>query len=178
LETVMRIAMRCALGLALIGLGYVIGSEGRTRSAAAQAPGAQVPGAQPGDPAAQPEAESTSEPLKEETAEKVKAASDALRAAMRALEEDGRYVPAVNGLNSFAVTVGGVDAIRDLESDGAVDPETFALLYAEQATDDVAQNIGRDKQGRLTYKNKVIRIYSVARLRQLLTNRELLATGT
>ena len=47
--------------------------------------------------------------------------------------ENQRYESATEGINYFALSVGGVDAIRDLEEGRGVDPETFAALYADRA---------------------------------------------
>ena len=56
-----------------------------------------------------------------------------------------------------------------------VDPETFAALYAGLASPEVRQSLARDAQGRLTYKNKVIRMYPIARLKQAFLERDRLA---
>ena len=79
---------------------------------------------------------------------------------MQVLSDEKRYVPAIQGLNAFATSAGGVDAVADLESGQGVDPETFAGLYAGQALAEVAEHLGRDAEGHLTYKNKIVRIYS------------------
>jgi hypothetical protein len=83
--------------------------------------------------------------------------------------------------------VGGLNAKEDLESGRGVDPETFAALYAaaydlkklnlkdESLADWV--DIGLldyDAEGRLTYQNKVVRIYPVSRLKKLNTQRRVL----
>jgi hypothetical protein len=68
-------------------------------------------------------------------------------------------------MNTFAILTGGSHAVRDLETSAVVDPETFAALYANLATDNVAVELGRDADGRLTYKNKVVRMYPVSTLR-------------
>jgi len=78
---------------------------------------------------------------------------------------------ATEGVNAFAVTTGGVDAMDDLEKGRGVDPETFAALYAGQANKEVADSLDHDDQGRLTYKNKVIRMYPVSRLKELFQER-------
>ena len=73
--------------------------------------------------------------------------------------------------NSFLVSTGGGDAVADLESGRGVDPETFAALYADLATDEIAQHLAKDGEGRLTYKGKLVRIYPIARLKELFTKR-------
>lgn len=94
-------------------------------------------------------------------------ANDAIKKAADLLAADGRYVPASKMPNVTAVLSGGVDALNDLETGRGVDPETFAALYAEQATDEVAANLDKDELGRLTYKGKVVRLYSISRLKKL-----------
>uniref|UniRef100_A0A7C2K1D7 Uncharacterized protein n=1 Tax=Schlesneria paludicola TaxID=360056 RepID=A0A7C2K1D7_9PLAN len=111
----------------------------------------------------------------EETARKILAANDALKAAMEGLKNESRYNPATKGMNVYAVLAGGIDALDDLESGRGVDPETFAALYADQATDEVAQHLSKDADGRLTYKNKLVRIYPISRLKKLHTQRLILA---
>jgi hypothetical protein len=107
----------------------------------------------------------------QETSDKVKAARDAADSAMLALQQEKFYVPAIVGLNSFAATTGGIDAIADLQSGRGVDPETFAGLYAGLAVDQIAPDISKDDKGRLTYKDKVIRMYPVSRIKQLFQSR-------
>jgi hypothetical protein len=90
---------------------------------------------------------------------------------MQMLQDEKRYVPAILGLNAFATSVGGVDAIADLESGQGVDPETFAGLYAGQAVPEVAEHLAHDAQGRVTYKSRIVRLYNPTRLRQLFAAR-------
>ena len=105
--------------------------------------------------------------LSEATAEKVKAASNAVAAAQATLEQEGLYKPAVRGANAYAVLCGGLDAIADLEGGRGVDPITFAGLHAGLAIDDVATLLAFDATGRLTYNGKLVRIYSIERMRNL-----------
>ncbi|HXY36718.1 MAG TPA: hypothetical protein VEI07_20955 [Planctomycetaceae bacterium] len=110
--------------------------------------------------------------------DKLRSAEQALAEAMQLLQDEKRYVPAILGLNAFATTVGGVDAIADLESGQGVDPETFAGLYAGQAIPEVAEHLAHDAQGRVTYKSRVVRLYNPTRLKQLFAVRsELAPTG-
>jgi hypothetical protein len=102
-----------------------------------------------------------------ELGEKVKAARDAANASMLALQKSNAYVPAIEGLNSFAATTGGIDAIQDLKSGRGVDPETFAGLYAGLAVSDVASKLTRDSEGRLLYEEKLVRMYPISRIKQL-----------
>lgn len=90
------------------------------------------------------------------------------------------------GVNYFGVSVGGIDAIRDLEEGRGVDPETFAALYAGFAVPSIAQhlNLERDmtgggraslrissQDGRLRYKGAAIRLYSRQKLAELFNRR-------
>ncbi len=104
--------------------------------------------------------------------EKTKAAIDAIDAAKEALEGEELYKSATTGMNVFAITCGGVDALKDLERGAGVDPETFAALYAGKAIDEIAEHIGQDDKGRLTYKSKVIRMYPRSRLKKMLEQRD------
>jgi hypothetical protein len=104
--------------------------------------------------------------LTEESKTKIKAAADALKAAMESLQAEGRFgEPAVKGINAFAVLTGGNSSLNDLQSGGGVDPETFAALYAGLATDKVVVELGRDAEGKLTYKGRVVRMYPVSVIR-------------
>jgi hypothetical protein len=103
--------------------------------------------------------------------DKLRDADRVMSEAMQMLQDEKRYVPAVIGLNAFATSVGGVDAIADLESGQGVDPETFAGLYAGQATPEVAEHLAHDAQGRVTYKSRVVRLYNPTRLKQLFAAR-------
>jgi hypothetical protein len=111
----------------------------------------------------------------DETARKILAANDALRAAMDGLRNESRYNPATKGMNVYAILAGGMDAMDDLESGRGVDPETFAALYADLANDEVAPHLSKDAEGRLTYKNKLVRIYPISRLKRMHTQRLILA---
>ena len=152
----MRILGRSLIAFGLIAVGYVVGISGA------------------GQPVMLGAQEASSD-LPQESADKVKAATAAVNAAMVQLQNDKRYMPAIKGVNTFAVTVGGVDALADLKGGRGVDPETFAGLYAGLAIDEVAENLGRDDQGRLTYNNKVVRIYPISRLKSLFARRDELA---
>ena len=102
----------------------------------------------------------------DEIAIAISAASNAVKKAGNLLEQDGRYLSASRVSNVSAILAGGVDAMDDPETGRGVDPETFAALYAGQATDEIAAELDRDELGRLTYKGKVIRLYSISRLKK------------
>ena len=116
-------------------------------------------------------AEPAAEPIQGAARDKLRSAEQALAEAMQMLQDEKRYVPAILGLNAFATTVGGVDAIADLESGQGVDPETFAGLYAGQAVPEVAEHLAHDAQGRVTYKSRMVRLYNPTRLKQLFAAR-------
>lgn len=157
----MTTATRGLVGGVLLALGYALGT---LNVFALPFAGAQDEPVQPAESA-----------LSEEAKTKVKAANEALLSAMTTLQAEQLYNPAIKGINAFAVTVGGIDAIADLESGRGVDPETFAGLYAGDAVDEVAQHLGRDEEGRLTYKNRVVRLYPISRLKRMLAERARLA---
>ncbi|MDG1897169.1 MAG: hypothetical protein P8J37_19915 [Fuerstiella sp.] len=112
----------------------------------------------------------------------------------RALKDLDGFLQAINfeksaviGTNYFAVSVGGIDAIRDLEEGRGVDPETFAALYAGFARPEVAKHLNlrklegtsgavilkiEDADGRLRYKGTTVRLYSPTHLRELFLRRE------
>jgi hypothetical protein len=116
-------------------------------------------------------AEPRSEPLPNAIRDRLRETDRALSETMQLLQDEKRYVPAIQGLNAFATSSGGVDAVADLESGQGVDPETFAGLYAGQALAELSEHLGRDAEGHVTYKNKIVRIYSPTRLRQLFAAR-------
>ncbi len=116
---------------------------------------------------AEPQAEALPNALRDRLRETDRALSE----TMQVLQDEKRYVPAIQGLNAFATSAGGVDAVADLESGQGVDPETFAGLYAGQALAEIAEHLARDAEGHVTYKNKVVRIYSLTRLKQLFAAR-------
>ena len=68
-----------------------------------------------------------------------------------------------------------MDAVADLDSGQGVDPVTFAGLYAGRAIQEVADHLSYDEEGRLLYKNKVVRMYSIERLKRLFAQQDLLA---
>ena len=156
----MRTMARGFIAVGLLAFGYVLGVHG------VFAPSASL-------------AEDKKDGPSKEAMDKVKGANDALGSTMAMLQQEGAYVPAILGVNSFAVTVGGVNAVEDLETGRGVDPETFAGLYAGQAVAQVAEHLGKDDEGRVTYKNKVVRMYSISRLKALFAKRtKQVATST
>ena len=150
----MRTSLQFCVALGMLAVGYGLGINGALAPQTTQA---------------------QDETASEETLDKVKVAAAAVGIAMRALREDDLYIPAIEGVNSFAVTSGGLNALEDLENSRGVDPETFAGLYAGLAVDDVADNLGKDDQGRLTYKGKVIRMYPISRLAKMFETRKQLS---
>lgn len=107
------------------------------------------------------------EPLSADLLGRMTVLKNALDEAQNAMEVGKQYVPAVKGYNPYAVMVGGLDARGDLERGPDVDPITFIGLYAGEALDDVKEKLGKDEQGRLTYNGRLIRLYSITRLKQL-----------
>lgn len=152
----MRWTVRVCAALAVLALGYGLG---------------RLDSGRPGMLDAQ---DAVTGPT-EETARKIQIASDALKAALEGLKNESLYNPATKGMNVYAVLNGGIDAIDDLESGRGVDPETFAALYCDLAVDEVAQHLAKDVEGRLTFKNKLVRIYPISRLKKQHTQRLILA---
>ncbi|QDV50111.1 hypothetical protein [Gimesia fumaroli] len=140
------------VGLLLISVGYILGASQSFQSTTLHA-------------------QQNSGTPTEETEDKIKRGVKQLVEAQLALEQENFMRTATKGLNAFAVSCGGVNAMDDLEAGNGVDPETFAGLYAGLAKPDVAAQLGRDDQGRITYKNKIVRMYPVSRLKKLFATR-------
>jgi len=145
-----------AYALALLTAGYLLGTQHVLSTDALQA---------------QEEATGPSE----ESIAKIQVANEALQEAEAALATEGFYESATTISNTFAITAGGINALKDLQEGRGVDPETFAALYAGFANDEVKDKIGKDEQGRLTYDNKVIRMYPISKLKKVYTLRAQLA---
>ena len=148
----MRAFVRSISWLGLLFAGYIVGS---------------LQGGLPPAISADPQ-----EPPSGAVRDKLRDANKVLAETMQLLVDEKRYVPAIKGINAFAITVGGVDAVADLESGLGVDPETFAGLYADQASDEVREHLSRNGEGQVTYKNKVVRLYNATRLKQLFALRK------
>lgn len=110
-------------------------------------------------------------PLSEDAANQIRAVNRSLESARDELETEGRYRAATDAVNPFLIMVGGGDAIADLESDDGVDPETFAALYAGMASEAIKDDVTIDDEGRVRYKGKVVRMYSIKRLKQMYARR-------
>ncbi len=152
----MRTFHRSLIVVGLLALGYGLGSSGVLAPTALRA---------------QKDQKEEDEGLRKETQEKIKDAHAALVRAMAALQEDQLYTPVMKGVNAFAVLSGGANVKQDLETGRGVDPETFAALYADQATDEIGEHLKKDDQGRMTYKNKVVRMYPISRLKKMFAER-------
>jgi len=164
----MRTTATITGGVILLTIGYALGASNVLSPALllAQAGGdKKYAKSKPGSDAA------ASQELSDETKAKIKAASDALKTAMDALVNEGKYDSAIKGVNTFAVLSGGNNAVSDLKSSRGVDPETFAALYAGLATDSVIIDLGKDAEGKLTYKNRVVRIYPISEIRNAYARR-------
>jgi len=155
----MRISMQIVTASCFVAMGYLLGSSSLSPLVLAQSDEAAV---------------------SEDATKKIVEAHDALKKAVDQLKLESRYESVTKGVNAYSVLVGGVNAKEDLESGHGVDPETFAALNVavyqlkknnlkdDQLADWVDTNLlGYDSNGHLTYRNKVVRIYSVSRLRKL-----------
>lgn len=114
-------------------------------------------------------------PLSEDAANQVRTVNRSLDAAKDELESEGRYKSASGMVNPFLVLGGGGDAVADLEADNGVDPETFAALYAGLASDEIKDDVTIDDEGHVLYKGRIVRMYSVKRLKALYARRAELA---
>lgn len=149
----------------LVVFGYLIGATNVTGIISAWAqnePAEPAAGAQPGN-------------LSEDTQKKIHTAFVAIKAAQEALETESKYISATRTMNVFGILSGGLDAINDLETGRGVDPETFAALYADQATEEVKTKLSRDDAGRLQYNGKLVQMYAVSRLKTAFAARGALA---
>lgn len=121
---------------------------------------------------AQPAAETKSEEqlvsvdLSNDAVRQLQGINEQLASAMETLRIEGAYTPATEGINPYLIMTGGGNAIDDLERGNGVDPFTFAALYSGKAVPDVASELSKDEHGRLLYKNNLVRIYSIERLKQ------------
>ena len=110
--------------------------------------------------------------ITKETLEKLRAANDALNAAVEALKNEGKYKSPTKLVNASLVLAGGGDSYGDLSKGMGVDPETYGMLYAGFASEDIEDDVGFDNQGRLLYKNQVVRIMSQKKFSQHVERRE------
>ena len=154
----MRQWQQWIFGAGLVAAGYVLGASGALEL---RTTGAQDQEAPTG--------------VAKETADKIRAANNALRDAADALRGENRYDSVTTDVNSFLVLGGGGNAKEDLQSGTGVDPETFAALYAGGAIPEIADQLEFDEQNRLKYNGTVVRMYSKARLQRMLAERTKLA---
>lgn len=142
----------------MLGVGYLLGTCGGDMAAAT--------------------AQDADVGISEETTTKIRDAYRRMTDAAEALQAEGRYESITTGINGFLVVTGGGNAREDLESGRGVDPETFAALYAGRAIPEIQDLLDTDEQGRITYNNEVVRMYSKSRLQRLFANRlKLTETG-
>lgn len=150
---------RTGYTLSLLAIGYLIGTSG---SLIPQDTIAQPPEINAGN---SDQAEIT---LSNEAIEQIQTAHEALSQVMETMSLEGKYTSATEGVNSYLILTGGGNAIEDLEQGTGVDPVTFASLYAGLATQEIVDELSWDESNRLMYKNKLVRIYSVEKLKNRL----------
>jgi len=75
------------------------------------------------------QADASREGASQDAVRKIRLAQDTASDAQSSLENEQLYMPAITGTNSFAVMVGGLNAVQDLERGLGVDPVTFVGLY-------------------------------------------------
>ncbi|QDU38313.1 hypothetical protein Mal4_26400 [Maioricimonas rarisocia] len=148
----MRQWRQLAFGGSMLVLGYVLGTAGLFQPASLTA-------------------QDFGDGLSEDTENRIRAAHRAVREAVEALQSEGRYEAITQGTNSFLALSGGGNAREDLEQGRGVDPETFAALYAGLATPEVAELLEIDEEGRITYNDQVVRMYSRSRLQRSYSER-------
>lgn len=144
----------------VFGMGYLAGSSSQSQPRTVRA------------------AAQDSERLSDESLIAFKAAELQFNEFGDLLVSDERHRPVTDDQNYFAVSVGGIDAIRDLEEGRGVDPETFAALYAERSLPEIAEHIEIGKDGRLRYKGEVVRMYSRTKLKHVFQQRDTMRTRT
>lgn len=159
----MNSSMRILVACCLVAVGYFLGSSNVFKAAHGQ----------------------TEESLPSEDAlKKVRDAYAAMKSAREQLKSESRYESVTKELNPYAVLVGGLNVKEDLESGHGIDPDSFAALNVaifdikknnvkdETLADWVDVNLfSYDSNGRLMYRNKVVRVYSISRLRRLNSQR-------
>lgn len=109
--------------------------------------------------------------LSEDSASKVRAAHESLKAAMDALQQDGRYEGLSDAPNAYLVLSGGGNAMEDLQSGQGVDPESFAALYSGNIKQEIKDGLTTDDNGRLLYNDHLVRMYSRTRLEKVFAER-------
>lgn len=152
-----RVSRQTVAVAALVSVGYVLGA---TDLLNLNSSSAQAPDILDVDDAMQ------QVDVSDEAAKQIQAVNEYLTSAMETLRAEGKYVPATEDMNPYLVLSGGGNAIDDLERGTGVDPLTFAGLYAGRAVREVEDELRRDEQGRLYYKNNLVRMYSVDRLQK------------
>jgi len=115
--------------------------------------------------------------LSDDTATKVKAAHESLKAAMDALQQDGKYEGISDTPNAYLILAGGGNAMEDLQSGQGVDPESFAALYSKAVKPEILDSLTTDDQGRVLYNDQLVRLYSRSRLERLAAERTKLSLG-
>ena len=161
----MKRSMQILAILGLIGFGYLLGS-----TQGFKAVWAQTEESMPSDDAIK----------------KIREAYAAMKNAASQLSLESRYSSVTHAVNPFSILVGGINVKDDLEDERGVDPETFAALNVsifeikknkaknDMLADWVDVNLfNYDSSGRLTYRNKVLRVYSISRLRRLNAQRQI-----
>ncbi|MFO1021186.1 MAG: hypothetical protein U0903_10875 [Planctomycetales bacterium] len=158
--------------LAVFALGYALGTSGWFPASTAWAQQQQ----DDAEKEKKKEEAALLAGISAETQAKIKAAYEALTVAADALKGDNRYATATNGVNAFAVLSGGLNALQDLDAGGGVDPETFAAIYAGNASDEVKGKLQRDSAtNKYTYNGKLIQLYPVSQLKRMYLMRQRLS---
>ena len=166
----MKSSMRFLAAAALLATGYFLGNVQISTVANAQ-PEESIPS--------------------DDAIKKIRDVNTALKNAVIQLKTESKYESVTKDINSFAVLVGGIDVKEDLESGHGVDPESFAALNVlmydlkknnikdDSLADWVDHNqFSYDADGLLMYKGKILRIYSISKLRRLNAQRHVVLEET
>lgn len=176
-SSLMRNSMRLLVVCGLVGFGYFLGSCHVDRIVLADA---------------------EEELPSDDSVKKITDAHNALKTAAQQLTIESRYSSVTKAINPYSILVGGLNVKEDLAAGHGVDPETFAALNVaaydlkknplkgekSDAADDNAladwievKLLTFDANGRLMYDGKLVKVYSISRLRKLNAQRTVILNG-
>lgn len=108
---------------------------------------------------------------------KIRNAFGAMGEVRQELVANQKHQISLSVLNPLAVCSGGVNSLTDLERGTGVDPITYGALYAGMADVSISSEISFDEDGRLMYRDKVVRLYSPKRMKELFSRFQKVTTG-
>jgi hypothetical protein len=154
----MRGWQTCVFGGVMLGIGWLFGASGGFGFPQARAQDAAGSG------------------LSEDAENRIRAVNRALTEAVELLRAEGKYTAVTDEPNAYLILAGGGDARLDLEEGNGVDPETFAALYAGRAVAEINEKLGKDDEGRVTYNDKPVQMYSRRKLARMAAERTRIQT--